>query len=71
MDVDVLPIIRDVFRSVEKDNNDSTQRSKDSLEASLKILELVRIYFLSYIFAQKWFLFLLHLSPPPLVQHPY
>jgi len=41
MDVEVLPIIRDVFRSVEKENNDGSQRNKDSLDASLKILELV------------------------------
>jgi hypothetical protein len=42
MDVEVLPIVRDIFRSVEKDNTDGSQRSKDSLEASQKILELVR-----------------------------
>ena len=41
LDVEVLPIIRDIFRSVEKDNTDGGQRSKDSLEASQKILELV------------------------------
>ena len=41
IDVEVLPIVRDIFRAVEKDNTDGSQRSKDSLEASLKILELV------------------------------
>ena len=43
IDTDILAIVRDVFRAVEKDNGDGTQRGKDSLEASQKVLELVTV----------------------------
>jgi hypothetical protein len=52
--VEVLPIIRDVFRSVEKENNDGSQRNKDSLDASLKILELVGFILQKFAVLVRW-----------------
>jgi len=40
VDVEILPIVHDIIRALEKDTNDVSQRSRDSLEASQKILEL-------------------------------
>ncbi len=39
INVDLLPIVHDVVRALEKDANDVSQRSKDSQEASSKIMD--------------------------------
>ena len=38
MKVDLLPVLHDIIRIVEKDNQDVSQKNKDSLEASQKVL---------------------------------
>jgi mediator of RNA polymerase II transcription subunit 9 len=40
VNVDLLPLVHDIVRSLEKDGSDVSQRSRDSLEASQKIMEL-------------------------------
>merc|ERR1711862_971873 len=40
VDVELLPLVHDIIRVLEKDCSDVSQRSRDSLEASQKILEL-------------------------------
>ena len=40
VNVELLPIVHDIIRVVEKDGNDQGQRARDSHEASQKILEL-------------------------------
>ncbi len=40
VDVELLPLVYDIIRALEKDSTDASQRSRDSLEASQKILEL-------------------------------
>lgn len=40
IDTDFLPLIHDVIKTVEKDNQDASQKNKDSLEASQKVIEL-------------------------------
>ena len=40
IDVELLPLVHDIIRVLEKDGNDIGQRSRDSLEASQKIIEL-------------------------------
>ncbi len=40
LDADLLPILHDIVRTIEKDNQDVSQKNKDSLEASQKIAEV-------------------------------
>ncbi|XP_049952212.1 mediator of RNA polymerase II transcription subunit 9 [Schistocerca serialis cubense] len=40
VDVDFLPLIYDIIRSVERDPHDSTQKTRESQDISQKILEL-------------------------------
>ncbi|XP_063225769.1 mediator of RNA polymerase II transcription subunit 9 [Bacillus rossius redtenbacheri] len=40
VDVDFLPLIYDIIRGVEKDPQDTTQKSRDSQDTSQKVLEL-------------------------------
>ena len=40
VDVQLLPLVHDIIRVLEKEGNDVSQRSRDSLEASQKIIEL-------------------------------
>ncbi len=40
MDPNLLPVVHDIFRIIEKDNQDVSQKNKDSLEASHKINEV-------------------------------
>ena len=40
VNVEVLPLVHDIIRAIEKDGNDQGQRARDSHEASQKILEL-------------------------------
>ncbi len=40
VDADLLPVLHDVIRTVEKDNQDPSQKNKDSLEASQKVQEI-------------------------------
>jgi mediator of RNA polymerase II transcription subunit 9 len=40
VDVELLPLVHDIIRVLEKDCSDVSQRSRDSLEASQKIIEL-------------------------------
>merc|ERR1711881_460148 len=40
VDVELLPLVHDIIRVLEKDISDVSQRSRDSLEASQKIIEL-------------------------------
>ena len=40
VDVELLPLVHDIVRALEKESNDHGQRTRDSLEASQKIIEL-------------------------------
>ncbi|XP_077280321.1 mediator complex subunit 9 [Temnothorax americanus] len=40
LDVEILPLIYEIIRSVEKDPHDTTQKAKESQDTSHKILEL-------------------------------
>ncbi|XP_046745074.1 mediator of RNA polymerase II transcription subunit 9 [Diprion similis] len=40
LDIEILPIVYEIIRSVEKDPHDNTQKAKDSQDTSHKILEL-------------------------------
>ena len=40
VNVELLPLVHDIIRVIEKDGNDQGQRARDSHEASQKILEL-------------------------------
>jgi len=40
LDIEILPIIYEIIRSVEKDPHDNTQKAKESQDTSQKILEL-------------------------------
>lgn len=40
VNADLLPLVHDIIRVLEKNENDVGQRSRDSLEASQKIIEL-------------------------------
>ncbi|KAF7396402.1 hypothetical protein HZH66_007264 [Vespula vulgaris] len=40
LDIEILPLIYDILRSVEKDPHDTTQKAKESQDTSHKILEL-------------------------------
>ena len=40
VDADLLPILHDIIRTIEKDNQDVSQKNKDSLEASVKVQEI-------------------------------
>ncbi|XP_058795837.1 mediator of RNA polymerase II transcription subunit 9-like isoform X1 [Phymastichus coffea] len=40
LDIEILPIIYEIIRSVEKDPHDSSQKAKESQDTSQKILEL-------------------------------
>ena len=40
VDVELLPLVHDIIRVLEKDCSDVSQRGRDSLEASQKIIEL-------------------------------
>lgn len=42
VDIEFLPIIYEVIRSLEKDPHDNTQKTRDSLDTTQKILELQR-----------------------------
>ena len=40
VDVELLPIVHDIIRALEKESSDPSQRSRDSMEAQQKIVEL-------------------------------
>ena len=40
LDIEILPLIYEIIRSVEKDPHDTTQKAKESQDTSHKILEL-------------------------------
>ncbi|XP_008552577.1 mediator of RNA polymerase II transcription subunit 9 [Microplitis demolitor] len=40
LDIEILPLIYEIIRSVEKDPYDTTQKAKESQDTSQKILEL-------------------------------
>jgi len=40
VDVELLPLVHDIIRVLEKDSNDVSQRNRDSVDASQKIIEL-------------------------------
>ena len=40
VDVQLLPLVHDIVRVLEKEGNDVSQRNRDSVEASQKIIEL-------------------------------
>ena len=42
VDIDLLPLIHSIIRTVEKDSQDLSQKNKDSLEAAQKVAELQR-----------------------------
>lgn len=41
-EVSFLPIVHDIIHIIEKDNQDVSQKNRDSLEASQKVLELAK-----------------------------
>ena len=41
-EVSFLPIVHDIIHIIEKDNQDASQKNRDSLEASQKVLELAK-----------------------------
>ncbi|EFN87559.1 mediator of RNA polymerase II transcription subunit 9 [Harpegnathos saltator] len=40
LDIEILPLIYEIIRSVEKDPHDTTQKAKESQDTSHKVLEL-------------------------------
>ncbi|XP_012540274.1 mediator of RNA polymerase II transcription subunit 9 [Monomorium pharaonis] len=40
LDIEILPLIYEIIRSIEKDPHDTTQKAKESQDTSHKILEL-------------------------------
>ncbi|XP_015521422.1 mediator of RNA polymerase II transcription subunit 9 [Neodiprion pinetum] len=40
LDIEILPLVYEIIRSVEKDPHDNTQKAKDSQDTSHKILDL-------------------------------
>ncbi|XP_012265732.1 mediator of RNA polymerase II transcription subunit 9 [Athalia rosae] len=40
LDIEILPLIHEIIRSVEKDPHDNTQKAKESQDTSHKILDL-------------------------------